>query len=173
MSPRISGYAAAAALAALGAVVLGGGATTPHTAAPSASVTPHVAPRPRATPAAVAVATRFAVTARTWTASTRLNVWRSTLALTAGPYRRELLAARPTSAQLIALRDDNASSTATVVAIAPAIRAHHAIVDVSLRERTIAAGTSLDGITRNRVELRLRNGDWRVVGFTAIPGAPQ
>jgi hypothetical protein len=165
MTARLSGLAVAAALAAVGAVALGGG-TPGGPKVPRSSPTPVARAKPRS--AVVDVATAYAIAARTWTPSTRLAAWRRELALTAGAYHRALAVARPGAR---ALRIDHAESAATVVAAIPTVRGTTAAVRVDLRERTSATGTVVTGVTHNIVSLRLRRGRWWVVGFTVIPRA--
>jgi hypothetical protein len=121
----------------------------------------------------VARARAYALTARNWTARTYPAVWRWELALTAGAYRRQLRAARPTRALLAALEADAAASAATVTRVRrdPRVRAPRARVLLWLTERTTAAGQTITGTTRNQVLLRqARGGRWRVTGWTALPG---
>jgi hypothetical protein len=150
----------------------------PRAARPApAGVTPSSSPRSRApivVEDAITVARAYALTARNWTAATYERSWRRQLTLAAGAYRRQLRAARPTRAQLVALKSDMAASSATVTRVQPdaRVRAPRARVVVWLAERTHAAGQTITGMTRNEVRLhRAREGRWRVTGWTALPGA--
>ena len=121
----------------------------------------------------LATARAYALTARNWTAGTYRRAWRRELALTAATYRRQLRAARPTDAQLGALKTDAAASSATVTRIQRDARvpAPRARVLIWLAERTNVAGQTVTGTTRNEVRLlRRRDGRWRVIGWTALPG---
>jgi hypothetical protein len=122
----------------------------------------------------VAVARRYALAARNWTADSYSASWWRQLALAAGPYRRHLQAARPTRSQLRALRADHASSLAVLTRAARDLRVRdpRARVLVWLAERTTAGGQVLSGTTCNEVRLRRRDGSWRVTGWTAVPGNP-
>jgi hypothetical protein len=145
------------------------------TTTPSARATPPSSSRPRASEidAAVAVARAYALAARNWTARDYPAAWRHQLALATRYYRSQLQAARPTRAQLTAMRTDRAASSATVLKITrdPSVRTPRARVLVWLDERTRAAGQTVAGTTRNQVLLRRSpSGRWRVTGWTAIPG---
>jgi hypothetical protein len=168
MTARLGGVVVAGLLAAVGALaVREPGPTTTHRSTP----TPHPVASPPPTPRVVEVARAYAIAARTWSPTTRLDSWRREVALAAGSYRRALLAARPTRAQRVALRRDRASSSAAVVTARSRADGHGGVVIVELRERTRVAGSQLVGVTRNRVTLRRYGGAWRVVGFTVVPGA--
>jgi hypothetical protein len=128
--------------------------------------------RPATADPVLATARTYALTARNWTAASYRRVWRRELALTAGAYRRQLRAARPTPRQLAALKTDAATSRATVTrtqrdARVPAPRAR---VLIWLAERTNVAGQTITGATRNEVRLRRAGREWRVTAWTALPG---
>jgi hypothetical protein len=169
------------AVIAIGAAMIATGArgpAQPRPRAPARSparVTPSNSPRPRAPviDGAITVARAYALAARNWTARTYVSAWRRQHALATGRYRNQLAAARPTRAQLAALRTDAAASSATALRVErdARVRGPHARVVVWLDERTHAAGQTIAGTTRNQVLLRLdRTGRWRVTGWTAIPG---
>jgi hypothetical protein len=165
--------AALLAFAALGALGHSGSPTPTPTPAPS-TPSPAGIPQWPALDETITIAGRYALAARNWNAPSYRTAWRRQLALATGPYRRELRAARPTRAQLAALRADNASSLAVATRIQRdrRVRLPAARVLVWLGERTSAAGQVLSGATRNEVRLRRRGGRWRVTGWTALPGDP-
>lgn len=128
--------------------------------------------RRRPTDPVVAVATRYALAARNWTAATYLASWRRQLSLAGGRYRRELFAARPGSTELGQLREEGSSSKASAVRAErdPTVESPQARVIVTLRETTVANGQTIDGQTVNQVTLREIDGRWQVTGWTVIPG---
>lgn len=139
---------------------------------PSAPQPERRAARQRQDPA-VATAARYALAARNWTPATYRRSWQAQLALAAGSYRRALLAARPDARYLAGLREEGARSQAQIADIErdPTIARPAARVIVTLAEVTLAAGQAIRGPTVNRVDLRLIDGRWRVIGWTVIPGA--
>jgi hypothetical protein len=133
---------------------------------------PTSTPRPDSADEAVAVARTFATAARTWTAETYTTAWRTQLTLAAPGYRRALRQARPTAAQVQALRAERARAHATVLGTErdPRVALPRARVIVSLQERTDTAHGALAARTRNEVRLEQRDGRWRVTGWTLLAG---
>jgi len=114
----------------------------------------------------------YAAAARNWTAAAYMTSWRSQVELSAGLYRRALVAARPGQAELRALRVDGARSQARVLFAHRARLAStsRARVTIVLQESTSADGERIVGVTANEVRLRRTTRGWRVVGWTALPG---
>jgi hypothetical protein len=173
MSARVLGLGIAAALVSIGAAWLDSDSTPRRHVAPEAarpSPTPAPVRAKRVGTPVVTAARAYTLAARTWSAATFERSWRRELELTAGSYRRALLAARPTRTQLAALRADGAASRATVVRVVPKVEGARARVVVELEERTRSRGQQVDGVTRNEVRLRRIGERWRVVAFSALPG---
>jgi hypothetical protein len=118
------------------------------------------------------LAARYSLVARNWTPATYRDSWRRQLALAGSQYHRELEASRPDTAELRALREDRARSKAELVRAQrdPRIQGPEARVIVTLNETTVAGGQTIAGPTVNQVDLHRRDGRWRVVGFTVVPG---
>lgn len=127
--------------------------------------------RRRPTDPVVAVATRYALAARNWTAATYLASWQRQVSLAGGRYRRELSAARPAT-ELDQLREEASSSKASLIRAErdPTVESPESRVIVTLRETTVANGQRIDGQTVNQVTLHEADGRWQVTGWTVIPG---
>ncbi|HWC25134.1 MAG TPA: hypothetical protein VG474_01000 [Solirubrobacteraceae bacterium] len=123
-----------------------------------------------ALPAAGRAALRYALAARTWTASSREAQHRRQLALSAGPLRRGLQQAAPTREQLARYRADDAEATATPIAVTSLLEsATQARFTVLLDERSSAAEQTAEQRAGYLVELRRHNGRWLVSAFTIQP----
>jgi hypothetical protein len=134
-------------------------------------------PRPNPTtgssPDPVEIARRYALAARNWAPATFEESWERQIQLAAGHYRRELVAARPGARELLALGEDHARSAARVIRAErdPGVRPPASRVLVTQNETTSAAGQVIRGTTVNEVRLRRYRNQWRVVGWTVLPGA--
>lgn len=136
---------------------------------PTPAATSAAAPQPDATLERTAVA--YALAARNWSGDTYLTAWRRQHRLTGGGYRRRFERARPTRAELAGLQVERASSIAVLAGPPRAFRVGRAgRVVVELHERTATAGQSVIARTRNRVILSRHGGQWRVTGWTILPG---
>jgi hypothetical protein len=178
---RPSGLLALVAVAGIAAAMIAALATRP--VAPRPTGVPSRPPMPRTQPparspapgagdGAMRVAVAYALTARNWDAAHYAASWRAQIGLSTGRYRRALIAARPTDAQMHALRLQRAASSAELVAARRTSLSQNgtAIVRVVLAEVTSAAGERAVGRTINAVRLRRIGRRWRVVAWTVIPG---
>jgi hypothetical protein len=154
--------------------------STPTAAVPAGptAIDPDAATAPTgpvtADPAALAAARRFALLARTWSATTLRSQWRRQVALSAGALRGTLRRTAPAAADVARVRDDHAAATATVLGLR-LVRADdgHVEVVVGLRERVIAAGEANEQTTANQVDLVRRGRAWRVTAFTLAQNGSQ
>ena len=150
---------------------------SPSTRAPQRPSAQPTAMSKPASPAAsqrepLRVARAYALAATNWTARTRMAAWRRELALAAPGYARALRDARPTGAQLRALRVERVRSHTRITGadIDPQVRAPRARVLVAMRERTSSVAGALAGETHNQVLLEHSGGRWRVTGWSVLPG---
>ncbi|MQA75694.1 MAG: hypothetical protein GEU88_15365 [Solirubrobacterales bacterium] len=162
-----------AALIAVGGVIyasadvdVGGDADTPPRARSAESV------QAGAEDPAVALARRYALAARDWTARTYERSRARQRRLAGGGYR-EALARTPTPPGYVArLRKQRARSVARVVATTrePSARRGVARVLVQLREQTKTRQQALERTVVYEVLVRPIDGQRRVVGWTILPG---
>lgn len=126
----------------------------------------------RAADPAVAVARRYALAARNWTAANYEDAWERQIVLAGGAYRQALIAQRPGRRELVALRRDRAWSKAGLLRLERErhIQLPNARVRVVLDETTNAGGQRIRGETLNEVGLRRYHVGWRVIAWTVIPG---
>lgn len=173
MPARLTLLVALAVVAIAAAVALGlAGATTGHEKEKAAPSAPSTKVRRRTDPV-VALAARYALAARNWTPGTYVSSWQQQISLAGEPYRRELSAARPGSAELGQLRNEGSRSQASLVRAErdPTVAPPNGRVIVTLQETTVANGQTIGGQTVNQATLREVGGRWQVTGWTVIPGA--
>ncbi len=168
-------------LAIAGAIVAGVAATGRGPAQTSPDEDPERAERGKTKPreqaherdeGAEGVARRYALAARNWTPATYRAGWKTQIGLSAGRYRTELVAALPGAAELRSLTRDRASSRARVIRsdVDGGAGPGRARAFVTLDELTTANEVQIAGRTLNEVRLVRREGSWRVVGWTMLPG---
>jgi hypothetical protein len=178
---RPSGLLTLVAVAGIAAAMIAALATRPVATRPTGVESRPPMPRPQPparSPApgpwdgATRVAVAYALTARNWDAAHYAASWRGQIGLSAGRYRRTLMGARPTLAQMHALRLQRAANRAEVIAARRTSLPHGgaAIVRVVLAELTSAADERVAGRTVNLVQVRRTRGHWRVVAWRVIPG---
>lgn len=169
--------ALAAVLLALGLTGCGG----PRPAGPSTQrdEPTSVVPQPRiarhavdeaALPEPGSIALRYALAARSWTASSYRAQHRRQVRLAGGELRRALEDAAPTRRQIAGYRADHARLEARALAVSGGLRSStQAEYRITLDERSTAAGRMARQRATYLTELHRRSGRWLVVTFTAEP----
>lgn len=123
-----------------------------------------------ALPASGRVALGYTMAARSWTPVNYRAQQRQRLRLSTGSLRRALEGAPPTRGQIAAYHADDARLEATALAAISLLQTTtQARYRLTLDERSVAAGQTIQQRVTYLLELQRRGGRWLVAAFTIEP----